>query len=242
MVGNPDHQLIDVLAGQPLIQMAAAEQLANRGEVVVDSVTAAALGNQIQITEQRTESQDRDDAELASTGCSPPFSVVDRLTTVVKPTPWPRLETGFLSEPDLRPYIPRAVYDRLQAGLDGYLAELRPAVALFLRFEGIDYDRDQSARTKLDGFIQWVQNELDSQEGTLLQLTVGDKGNYLYADFGAPVSHEDDSERAVSAGMALQTPPSELNFIHSIRIGISRGIMRTGTYGGSNRQTYGAPG
>ena len=32
----------------------------------------------------------------------------------------------------------------------------------------------------------------------VIQLTIGDKGAYLYAVFGAPVAHEDDNQRVLT--------------------------------------------
>ena len=72
----------------------------------------------------------------------------------------------------------------------------------------------------------------------LLPLTIGDKGSYLNAAFGAPVAHEDDARRAVSAALELQTLSSELDFIRPLQIGITRGGMRAGAYGGMTRRTY----
>ena len=46
------------------------------------------------------------------------------------------------------------------------MAELRPAVTLFLRFIGINYDDDPAAGQKLDAYIRWV-------EGILARFTLG---------------------------------------------------------------------
>ena len=56
---------------------------------------------------------------------------------------------------------------------------------------GLDYDGDPRAGEQLDGFVRKVQAVLARYEGTLVQLTIGDKGSYLYAAFGAPVAHDD---------------------------------------------------
>ena len=53
------------------------------------------------------------------------------------------------------------------------LTELRPAVALFLRFGGLDYDTDPAAPERLDAYLRWVQQVIVRYEGVLLQLTVG---------------------------------------------------------------------
>ena len=38
-----------------------------------------------------------------------------------------------------------------------FLAELRPTVALFLKFSGVDYDNDEDAGRKLDAYVRWLQ-------------------------------------------------------------------------------------
>ena len=57
--------------------------------------------------------------------------------------------------------------------------------SLFVRFGGIDYDDDDDAIAKLDDFIRHVQRIVSSFGGNLLNLTLGDKGGYVYAAFGA---------------------------------------------------------
>ncbi|MBA3532932.1 MAG: AAA family ATPase, partial [Ardenticatenales bacterium] len=230
LVGNPSIQLIDVLAGETLSRMAIAEQVAQTGEIVVDPHTAAALEDVLGVAAWRT------------TADGPPYAVVAGLQHLVPPTPWPLLPEDALSTEQLRPWLLPVVFERLHAGQGEFLTELRPAVALFLRFAGIDYEHDEAAGDKLDRYIRWVQAEgLARYEGTLLQLTIGEKGSYLYATFGAPIAHEDDAHRATSAALQLVTPPPHLG-VEEVRIGISRGMMRTGAYGGSTRRTYGSLG
>jgi tetratricopeptide (TPR) repeat protein len=91
-------------------------------------------------------------------------------------------------------------------------------------------------------FVRWVQGVLQRYGGALLQLTMGDKGSYLYAAFGAPIAHEDDPARAVAAALELRSPPAELSFIMNIKIGVTYGQMRAGAYGGAMRRTYGVLG
>ena len=90
------------------------------------------------------------------------------------------------------PWLLPAIAARLQGEQSRFLAELRPAAALFLRFTGLDFDGDADSPRKLDRYIHWVQNVIHQQEGALIQLTTGDKGSYLYATFGAPIAHDDD--------------------------------------------------
>jgi predicted ATPase/class 3 adenylate cyclase len=235
-VGDPQIQYIDVLAGATLDRMAAAEHHAERGEVVIAPEVFDQIGDRIEVVEWR------DDEETGHR-----FGVVARLLEreqrgVEEALQHQLAEDEVLTETQTQPWLLPPVYERLSAGKGSFLAELRPAVALFLSFGGIDYDGDEAAGEKLDSYIRWVQNVLVRYDAYLLQLTIGDKGSYLYAAFGAPVAHEDDAVRAVSTALELQTLPSELNFIKQAHIGISQGQMRTGAYGGSKRRTYGVLG
>ncbi len=231
-VGEPTIQLVDALVGDTLTRVAAGEHLADRGDVVVDAQTVDALGERGQVVEWRTDSE---------TGER--FAVVTGLTERVSPTPWSNIAPQMLANSQVRPWLLPAVYERLRDELGEFLLELRPGVVtLFLRFEGIDYEGDEEAESKLDGFIRWVQGLLARYDGALLQLIIGDKGSYLYAAFGAPIAHEDDARRAVLAALELHAPPPDLDFIRAVQIGISQGRMRTGAYGGATRRTYGVLG
>ncbi|MCC6628603.1 MAG: tetratricopeptide repeat protein [Chloroflexi bacterium] len=227
LVGDPAIQVIEVMAGATLDRLAAAEHQAERGEVVLDSATAAGLAGQVRVAAWRS----------AAGGA---YAVAGDLITPVAPQSWPPLPAPLASE-TVRPWLLSAVYDRLRAGRGDFLAELRPAVALFLRFAGLDFAHDAAAGPALDGYIRWVQGIVASHGGTLIQVTTGDKGSYLYVAFGAPVAHEDNAARAVAAALALQTPPVPLAVFGRVQIGISAGRMRTGAYGGASR-TYGVLG
>ncbi len=231
LVGDPSIQTIDVLAGNTVARMATAEHLADKGDTVVDSFTAERLSDWLRVTEWR---EDEESGER--------FAVVADLNCLVMPLPWPEISLARLPDDDVRAWLPAAVFERMESGLGEFLTELRPAVALFLRFGGIEYDSDPDACGKLDAFIRWVQQIIVRYEGNLLQLTVGDKGNYLYVSFGAPIAHEDDARRAVSAALEFRLPPPEMDWLTGVQIGLSRGTMRTGSYGGSTRRTYGALG
>jgi predicted ATPase/class 3 adenylate cyclase len=231
LVGDPDIQVMDVLAGVALDQLAAAEHQAGKGEVVLDAAAAAALGEQVEIAAWRHDEE---------TGQR--FGVVAGLLNPVSPSPWPQLPSDALSEEQVRPWLLPLVYERLRSGQGEFLAELRPAVALFLRFGGIDYNGDEAAGAKLDAYVRQVQRTLAGYESNLLQLTIGDKGSYLYAAFGAPLAHEDDAVRAASAALELSDLTTTFDFITPVQIGISQGRMRTGAYGGMLRRTYGVLG
>ena len=76
----------------------------------------------------------------------------------------------------------------------------------------------------------------------MIDLNIGDKGSYLYVNFGAPLAHENNATRAASAALELRDLPQQLPFLEPVQIGISRGRMRAGAYGGQAHRTYGVLG
>jgi class 3 adenylate cyclase/tetratricopeptide (TPR) repeat protein len=220
VVGDPEILLLDVLAGAPLDRIAAAEQVANRGEVVIDEAARLNIGEAVVIGDRRVDELGGD------------VSVVTELVTPAAPSPLgPPVRE--LEPEEVRPWLLKSVYERLSEGRGEFLAELRPALPMFLRFGGIDFESDDAAE-RLDAFVRDAQRVLARFGGNVLQITLGDKGAYLYAIFGAPLAHEDDAARAVSAAGELRT----LGGVSDIQIGITRGRLRSGTYGHEFRRTY----
>lgn len=231
LVGDPEVQLFDVLAGATLDRLGAIEGLATRGEVWVDQATADLL------PDAAVEWRD-----LPGWGRA---ALVRGLEEEAPPAPWPELPPGALPIERLRPWVLPAVHARLLSGQGAFLGELRPAAMLFLKFDGIDYDGDDGAGATLDAYVRWVQGVLTRYDGTLLQLTIGDKGCYLYVAFGVPTAHENDAARAVGAALELREPPPGAGLpprFARVQIGVSRGMVYAGEYGGATRRTYGAMG
>jgi class 3 adenylate cyclase len=217
--------MLDTLAGAVLDSLAQAEHHAGKGEVLIDSGIAGALGDLAEIGEWR----ELEEGQV--------FGVARGLLENVEPAPWPDLPPKAISAAQARPWLLPAVYERLLSGQGEFLAELRPAVSFSCVSPGsITGDHPPVAGCH----VRQVQRVVTDYEAVLIQLTIGDKGSYLQAAFGAPVAHEDDAARALSAAMELQTP--RLAFIDQVQIGISKGRMRSGAYGSVTRRTYGMMG
>lgn len=224
LVGDPEIQLIDVLAGRLIDVLAAAEHFAGKGEIVLEPSAIERLGDRVSLGEQRTdELTDRTYAVLRELHLQLPKMPVE------EPPP--------LSEDLVRPWLLPAVYERLRTGRGEFLTELRPAVPLFLRFAGIDYDNDDEAVHKLDEFVRGAQRIMTGYGGNVLQLTLGDKGAYLYGVFGSPIAHEDDAARAAGAALELRDL-EKTTAAREIQIGVTRGSLRSGTYGHAMRRTF----
>ena len=224
VLGDPEILKMDALAGDTVTRTSTAEHHAQKGEVLVDEASVNALGEWLKIQEWRA----------AETGEK--FAVISK-------SDWqsdlqPSLPTMLrLPAPNkLMSWMHYAVFEREQYGQGTFLTEFRPCVALFVRFTGIDYDSD-SAESELDAFIREVQRIASHYDGTLMDITIGDKGSYAYVNFGALSAHEDDSRRAVKAALGLQKK-TDLQ----LQMGITQGLMRVGAYGGATRKTFGALG
>jgi len=235
LVGDPDIQIMDVLAGKTLDHLAAIEKTAHAGEVVLDEATVSRLGPTVTIATWRNIGEQAHRCAVVTA-----LDVGDRLppATMLRLN----LPTTIADSAAARPWLLPPVYDRLIDGQEQFLADIRPTVVLFLSFSGIDYDNDPEAGHKLQVYIQRTQQILARYEGFLLQIITGDKGSYFYAAFGSPVAHEDDPARSVAAALDLHDLLPTYAFIHNVKIGISEGWVYAGAYGGHTRHTYGVLG
>jgi adenylate cyclase len=231
VVGDPNIQLIDALAGRTIARLATAEHLVQKGEILLDETTLGVLREQVTIQEQRTDA-----------GTSETFSVLHALANVSERLGWPPLNMEGLPAEQLRPWLLAPVYQRESTGMISFLTELRPAVPFFVNFSGIDYDNDDDAEEKLKAFVTHMQRIITKYEAALLQLIIGDKGSYGYAVFGAFTAHEDDARRAVYAALEMKQIPKQLTYLQSLQTGISLGTLQVGAYGNATRQTYAALG
>ncbi|HZQ87207.1 MAG TPA: tetratricopeptide repeat protein [Acidimicrobiales bacterium] len=222
VVGDPDIQLIDAIGGSLLDRVADLEHHAERGEVLVDARTLEALGPRVDVIE-RGEDGTRVCVVVALRG--------EQL--LPKPPPPPRR----LPRSVARQWVLPAVYERLATGRGEFLAELRPVMSMFVRFGGFDFDGDDAAPRRLDDFLRQVQRIVNASGGSVLNLTIGDKGAYLYAVFGAPLAHEDDARRACSAAFAVLGLDG-VSAASGLQVGVSRGSLFSGMYGHRHRCTF----
>lgn len=231
LVGTANAHQIEVLAGQLLNDLTELEHEAGRGQVLIADSIATQFADSFEVSEW---------GELSQSGKR--FARLTGLTRAVAATPWPRLTAESVPDAVARLWLLPAVYEKVHSGKSEFLSELRPTAALMLQFAGIDYDADEHAGDKLHAFVAWAQTVMTRFDGSLVQVTMGDKGSYLYLTFGSPVAHPDDAVRALNAARQLRLPPTKLSFITAIRIGLAYGQMRAGAYGGSAQRVYGVIG
>ena len=225
VVGDPEIQLIDVLAGSLVDRLSAAEHVAKQNEVVLEQSALDALGDRAELGELRVDAESGRMNGVVTALADPPAAVADREPEEL------------LDEEQVRPWILPVVYERLRTGRGEFLAELRPGIPVFMHFAGIDYDEDDDAAAKLDDFVRRVQRVCADYGGNVVQITIGDKGAYLYAVFGSPHAHEDDGARAAAAALELLAL-EPLTTVTELTIGIASGRLRSGTYGHAMRRTF----
>ena len=129
-------------------------------------------------------------------------------------------------------FLPEAVIQFNQRG------EFRTAVSVFLSFEGL---LDHQG---LNEFATIVLEQVANFSGYFKEMEFADKGGVMVILFGAPVSFENNAERALEFLIALNEELTPLENTSSLRrrAGIATGIAYTGIIGGDQRCQYAAVG
>ena len=129
-------------------------------------------------------------------------------------------------------FFPKEVFENQGLG------EFRNVVSVFLSFEGVD------THESLNHFASVVLDQSLNFGGYFKEIDFGDKGGVMFCLFGAPISFENNTERALEFLGAVQ---EELRNLESLtgahyRIGIASGQAFTGVIGSPERCQYAAVG
>ena len=137
-----------------------------------------------------------------------------------------------LSEEVAKCFLPDSVVEYAQDG------EFRNIVSVFISFEGVD------THEKLDLFTSVVLDQMEKFSGYFKEIDFGDKGGVLCGFFGAPVSFENNVERALEFIAATEEELRSLQEHTSLqfRIGSTMGMAYAGIVGGEQRCQYAAVG
>jgi class 3 adenylate cyclase len=147
-------------------------------------------------------------------------------------------------------YTPRHLSDKILASKSALEGERKQVAVLFVDVAGFPIISGQldpeAVHTLMNGCFARLTNAVHRYEGTVNQYT----GDGIMALFGAPIAHEDHSQRALLAALAIQeamAPYSEqlqrdrgIDF--RLRIGVNTGLVVVGRIGDNLRMDYTAQG
>lgn len=152
----------------------------------------------------------------------------------------------------LRRFIPVELLSKLESATQGgeLVSERRRVTMLFCDVQGSTtaaerLDPEEWAEV-MNGAFEHLIAPVYRYEGTLARLM----GDAVLAFFGAPISHEDDPERAVLAGLDIlseiepykQRVAREWGIDLNLRVGINSGLVVVGAMGSDLRVEYTAMG
>ena len=214
-----------LITGTPLVELGIANSIAQAGQILITPSAWKLIRNDCRADPIEFELRDT----IAQGG---------RLDSLNKPSSIfsapKKLMIPEGAENSLRPYIPGAIINRLTAGQNSWIAELRRVTVLFINLPDLDQ------HTKLEhaqNIARLIQKSVYRYEGSINKINVDDKGITIVAAMGLPpFAHEDDPARAVQAALMIRRELAGLN-IRS-HIGITTGRIFCGSVGNESRREY----
>jgi class 3 adenylate cyclase len=222
-LGGVFHRWEFLLSGAPLVQISQAKDLAIPGEVVLSPEVW----------------------DLLKRGChgrflKNGFVELDKINKPVAIKAAQMLSLSPKAKKGLLSYIPAAVTNRLAAGHEEWLSEMRQVTVMFIKLPSygtsITHPYVQTI-PKAQAVMEALQTRLYYYAGSINKLNVDEKGITLVAGLGLPpLPHKDDAARAVHAALEMQTALKELG--RSSVIGITTGYVYCGPIGNKWRREY----
>ncbi|MBX2890687.1 MAG: tetratricopeptide repeat protein [Saprospiraceae bacterium] len=217
--------------GEPIEGCSQAQVLACSLEVVSDARFLKYLDPQAIISESLGDGFFKLNLEHFAANIPP----VESNATNKRPHPASPSSKQVLPSPDpaiMAEFLPKEVFENPGIG------EFRNVVSVFLSFEGVD------THEALDHFASVVLGQSENFGGYFKEIDFGDKGGVMFCIFGAPVSFENNSERALEYIVAIQDDLRHLEQLTGARYraGIASGTAFTGVIGSGERCQYAAVG
>ncbi|NJL92533.1 MAG: hypothetical protein HC915_01815 [Anaerolineae bacterium] len=152
VVGNPQLGLVDVLTGPAVDRVADVTSRYQRHEVRVDAASQALL-------EQTSDIHFivLPDGDLQVTQVAPALQEQSRR---YRWSPWRAQGNVQAVLERVKQFVTPLILEQEASGLGALGGELRYATPVFLRFQGIDYNGDGTARSQLDRYMDDVQRIL----------------------------------------------------------------------------------
>lgn len=203
--------------GQAIDDCASCEHYAQKGEVIFDKFIADRLKKGLL-------------SEVAQKVEKGVFKLVERVEeqkTIPDAGLLPRLSHTVLEK-----FLPDTIINVDQRG------EFRNVISVFCKFEGVKNHK------RLNKFATIVLEEITRFSGYFKEIDFGDKGGILLGFFGAPVSFENNIDRALECVLSIRERVLNMNEEWGLkyRVGITSGLAFTGIVGGLERCQYAAVG
>lgn len=150
----------------------------------------------------------------------------------IKDIPLHPEEIPSLSEEVAKKFLPTSVVRYTQDG------EFRTVIGVFISFKGLENHES------LDRFATVILEQMNNFSGYFKEIDFGDKGGVIMGFFGAPVSFENNLDRALEFILAVANEINnepELGKV-KFRAALSLGTAYTGIVGGKARCQYAAVG
>lgn len=229
------------LSGPPLRGMGRAQNATPPERLGLDQATLLACGERIRVSPLER------DLYLVEDLLAPPKATPAYLIPPVPETAPLHKLLWLLQRLDaITPYLPPRVLETITTAIaldqsSRLVSELRKVTILMLSLSGwpdptVFWDNPGGLRqTVLDQNRDFVRMRdiIQRYDGIVNKIGSSPQGAFLMAIFGAPVSHEDDTLRAVLTALELQED-SEV----PLRIGINAGFVFAGDVGSAQRREY----
>lgn len=258
-----------VILGNPVMQTMNAEGSATAGQLVADRATVGRLGSKFRSDEIKNAfylvtypDEELDDFELRAerrrARGAIPWSASPQSTVV-------QMEVALKQIEALKPFLAYELVERIIFNVRQrrFESEYRPTTVMFCNFTGLEpimpllgKEAPQRVTGLLNAFFVSANQIITRYGGMVSRIDPYKNGSKMLVLFGAPVTHEDDPQRAVSAALALNSELASLNErwlqrlgrllpeelrptqLLNLRIGITQGITFAGLVGSSSRREY----
>lgn len=251
-VGTPEHMEY-VLTGSVVERTAHAESAANSGDVLISRETYELVKGRLEaeaLEERPGFYKVTDIHHMPIIEGEEQWSEIEKQLSILKNDLW-----GLVDRLDsLTPYLPTGtlpllVNDPKHGQVEGQHRQVTIVFANFIRMSEIIQARgtgdEEGITADLGEYFRAVQEEVQYYGGVINKVDLYDQGDKLIVMFGAPVAHEQDTQRAALTALAMQETMSRLSSpitstLLSQRIGVHTGFVFAGNVGSSecNRREY----
>jgi tetratricopeptide (TPR) repeat protein len=126
-------------------------------------------------------------------------------------------------------FLPNAVINFNQSG------EFRNVITFFIAFDGV------ANHENLDALATIILEQTMNFSGYFKEIDYSDKGGVMVVIFGAPLSYENNVQRAMEFALNVRQETQNLSNV-KLKMGVSSGDAYTGIIGGKERCQYAAVG